>query len=185
MFIRLLTAIPALLLAACSNSDPYQQRAAQEYSRQVRLVESTIDQAPKWMSSLPASDSAIYENGTAASESFSMADIKAKNDAFAKICMVLGGTASQQTKIYHRDTTPVSAEISESAIRTRCQEVDMSGVEIRDIKRVSEGNRFRTYVLIALPTGNANLIRNEKQARAGAEASANREDKAFEELDKP
>ena len=61
----------------------------------------------------------------------------------------------------------------------------MSGVEIKDIKRVSEGNRFRTYVLIALPTGNANLIRKEKQAQAGAAASAHREDKAFEDLDKP
>lgn len=185
MLIRLLALSPILLLAACSGSDPYQKRAAQEYARQVRQAESAIDQAPKWMSVLPTSDSAIYENGTASSGSFSMADIKAKTEAFAKICMLLSGVVSQQTKIYRRDTATTSTENSESAMRTRCKEVDMSGAEIRDIKRVVEGNRFRSYVLIALPTGDANLIRKEKLAQTAEEISTDREERAFEELDKP
>ena len=113
-----------------------------------------------------------------------MADIKAKADAYGKICMLAGGSATQQTKIYRTDSATTSTEMSEMALRTNCKSVDLTGVEIRDIKRMPEGGRFRVYVLVALPTGDANLLRKAADARKQQDFAAARAPEAFKELDK-
>ena len=181
---KTLLLIPVVaVLAACGTTDPYQKRADQERERQERYVEKAIDQAPKWMTQPPLSNSAVYEAGSAVSADFSMADIKAKADAYGKICMAAGGTASQRTKIYRTDSERASTEFSEMALRTSCKEVDLTGVEVKEIKRVAEGTRFRTYVLVALPTGDANILRKAKEAAKERQLAAGRQDQAFKELD--
>ena len=181
--ILFLVPIVALLAACGSTRDPYERRADAERERQERYVERAIDQAPKWMSAPPLSNSAVYESGTAVSGDFSMADHKAKADAYGKICMAAGGTASQRTKIYKTDSESTSTEFSEMALRTSCKEVDLTGVEVKEIKRVSEGTRIRVYVLVALPTGDANVLRKAKEAAKQREFAMNRSDKAFKEMD--
>ena len=184
MNIRLALVLCPVVLAACASSDPYEKRAYEERVRQERYVARAIDKAPKWMFSVPTSNAAIYESGTAISGDFSMADIKAKADAFGKICMLIGGTASQRTKIYRRDTEAVSTEQTEMALRTSCKEVDLTGVEVQDIRRIQEGTRFRTYVLIAMPIGDANILMKAKEAQAERSISTQRSVEAFKELDK-
>jgi hypothetical protein len=173
----------AAVLAACGTTDPYQKRADNERERQTRYVEKAIDQAPKWMTQPPLSNSAVYEAGSAVSADYSMADIKAKADAYGKICMAAGGTVSQRTKIYRTDSERASTEMSEMAMRTSCSTVDLTGVEVKEIKRVAEGTRFRTYVLVALPTGDANILRRVKEEAKQREFAQNRADKVFKELD--
>jgi hypothetical protein len=111
-----------------------------------------------------------------------MADHKAKADAYGKICMAAGGTASQQTKIYRTDSEATSTEFSEMALRTSCKSVDLTGVEVKEIKHIAEGPRFRTYVLVALPTGDANILRKAKEAAKQREIAAGRATEAFKEL---
>jgi len=171
------------VLAACGTTDPYQKRADQERERQERYVEKAIDQAPKWMTQPPLSNSAVYEAGSAVSADFSMADIKAKADAYGKICMAAGGTASQRTKIYRTDSDKASTEFSEMALKTSCSTVDLTGVEVKEIKRVAEGTRFRVYVLVALPTGDANILRRAKEEAKERLVAAGRRDQALKELD--
>jgi len=181
---KILLLVPIVaILAACGTTDPYQKRADNERERQERYVEKAIDKAPKWMTEVPISNSAIYESGSAVSGDFSMADIKAKADAYGKICMAAGGTASQRTKIYRADTDRASTEMSEMALRTSCDKVDLTGVEVKEIKRVAEGNRFRVYVLVALPTGDANILRKAKEQAKMNEITARRAPDAFKELD--
>jgi len=170
------------LLAACGTTDPYQKRSDNERERQERYVERAIDKAPEWMFKTPISNSAVYEAGTAVSSDFSMSDIKAKADAYSKICMAAGGTASQRTKIYRTDSEATSTELSESAIRTSCKDVDLTGIEVREVKRVAEGTRFRTYVLVALPTGDANILRKAKESAKQREFAASHQEQAFKEL---
>jgi hypothetical protein len=172
------------ILAACGTTDPYGKRADQERERQERYVERSIDKAPKWMFELPTSSSAVFESGTAVSGDWMMADAKAKATAYGKICMMAGGTASQQTKIYRTDSEATSTELSEQAIRTGCKSVDLTGVEVKEVKHVAEGTRYRTYVLVVLPTGDANLLRKYKDAQRQRELAANRAPEAFKELDK-
>jgi len=171
------------LLAACGTTDVYQKRADNERERQERYVEKAIDQAPKWFKQPPISNSAVFEAGTSVSGDWSMADIKAKADAYGKICMTAGGTASQRTKIYRTDSESTSTEFSEMALRTSCKAVDLTGVEVKEIKHVAEGARFRTYVLVALPTGDANILRKAKDAAKQREIAEKRAPEAFKELD--
>ena len=170
------------MLAACGTTDPYGKRADQERERQERYVERTIDQAPKWMIQTPVSSSAVYAAGTSASGDYSMAFQKAKADAYGKICMTAGGTASQRTKIYKADTAQASSELSEMVIRTQCKEVDLTGVEVTERKIISEGGRYRAYVLVALPTGDANILRKAKEQAKLNEQTARRAPEAFKEL---
>jgi hypothetical protein len=181
---KLLIVAPLVaVLAACGTTDVYQKRADNERERQERLVERAIDKAPKWMSDIPLSNSAVYEAGSAVSADWSMADIKAKADAYGKICMAAGGTVSQRTKIYRTDSEAASTEFSEMAMRSSCKEVDLTGVEVKEIKRVAEGTRFRVYVLVALPTGDANILRKAKEAAKQRQFAAGRQEQAFKELD--
>jgi aspartate 1-decarboxylase len=81
------------------------------------------------------------------------------------------------------DTESTGVERSEMAIRALCRGVDITGAEVVEIKRIAEGSRYRTYVLVALPTGEANQLsisKERKNAAAGAKARA---DRAFNELD--
>jgi hypothetical protein len=98
--------------------------------------------------------------------------------------MMAGGTASQQTKIYRTDSEATSTELSEQAIKTSCKAVDLTGVEVTEIKHVAEGTRYRTYVLVALPTGDANLMRKYKDGLKQRELAAQRAPEAFKEMDK-
>jgi hypothetical protein len=131
----------------------------------------------------PISNSAVFAAGTSSSGDYSMAFQKAKADAYGKICMSAGGTASQRTKVYKTDTADSSAEASEMILRTQCKEVDLTGVEIKERKIISEGNRYRAYVLVALPTGDANVLRKAKEQAKLNEIAAKRSTEAFKELD--
>ena len=171
------------ILVACGTSDPYERRARKIYEQQETNVKKNISKAPEWMIKPPVSDSAIYAGGTSASGDFSMAVAKAKADAYSKICMAAGGTASQRTKIYKADTEDNSTELSEMIIRTACKEVDVTGAEISDQMLMQEGNRYRAYVLIALPTGEANVLKRAKEKQKLQEIARQRAPEAFKELD--
>ena len=136
------------------------------------------------MIELPKSGAAIYQNGTALSPDMGMSVNKAKTMAFGKICMSAGGLVNQQSKIYKLDSANATTEHSELAIKSFCPSVDISGVEMIETKMVAEGGQIRTYVLIALPTGDANSIqkfRAEVQQRKLAES---RSREAFAEMEK-
>lgn len=181
-----LATITVVTLAACSSSpkEVYERRAYEERERQARAVEQAIDRAPKWMTELPRSNSAIYENGTAVSPDMSMSVNKAKTVAFGKLCMAAGGRVNQQSKIYRSDSEATSTEFSEMAIKSFCPSVDITGVEIAETKMVAENGRFRSYVLVALPTGEANRLQRERDAREQRNIASKRSREAFQEMEK-
>ena len=176
-----LTAISSaacLALAACA-SNPTEQvksQAQEEYRQQAKIANQSIMQAPSWMSKLPKESGVIYENGTAVSSDFAMADLKAKTIAYTKICTGAGGKVRSQMKMYRADNEGASVEQSELIARSICPDVDITGVETVEMKHVAEGNRIRTYVLVALPMGSKNVMKSTKDIQ-------NRSVDAFKELD--
>ena len=196
---KVLAILPLIALVACSSTKPapapvstapalptetYDNRAAVNQIDREAQVNKSITQAPEWMSRLPVSNNAVYANGSAVSTDMSMADYKAKLFAFGKICMAAGGKVDQQSKIFMQDTAVASTEISELAIRSMCPSVDITGTEIREVKRIAEGGRFRTYVLLALPTGDANALQKRKDQLKLNEGAVQRGKEAFKELDR-
>jgi len=167
-----------LALAACA-SNPTEQvksQAQEEYRQQAKIANQSIIQAPSWMSKLPKESGVIYENGTAVSSDFAMADLKAKTIAYTKICTGAGGKVRSQMKMYRADNEGASVEQSELIARSICPDVDITGVETVEMKHVAEGNRIRTYVLVALPMGSKNVMKSTKDIQ-------NRSVDAFKELD--
>jgi hypothetical protein len=181
--LAIVLAVASLLNACGSTKDTFTNRVVDEQSRQDRFAEASINKAPEWMFKLPKSANAIYENGTAISSDFGMADLKAKTIAYAKICTAAGGKVRSQTKIFRSDSDAASTESSELAVRSICPDVDISGVETVEMKHISEGGRIRTYALVALPTGAANSIRKENDARSTRDAANRRAPEAFNEVD--
>ena len=150
-------------LAACSTTqDKFDKRADNERERQEKQAERAVSQAPKWMESLPSSENAVYANGTAVSRDMSMAATKAKTIAYGKICMAAGGQVDQQSKVYMMDNESGGSEMSDTAIRSICKTVDITGVETVNVKTNAEGTRFRSYVLVSLPTGDSNKLQVRK-----------------------
>lgn len=164
------------LLSACGTTQ-YQTRAdLYPAGPTTSQQKSAVGEAPDWMSKLPKSANAVYENGTATSGDFAMADMKAKAIAYAKICTAAGGKVRSQTKVFTQDNGTTTTEASEMAIRSLCPDIDITGVETVEMKHVAEGNRIRSYVLVALPIGGANVMKTTKE-------SARNSREAFEELD--
>jgi hypothetical protein len=167
-----------LMLSACG-TNPVQQgqnQQQEDYRAQAKVAKQAISEAPEWMSKLPKESGVIYENGTAISSDFSMADLKAKTMAYVKICTGAGGKVRSQMKMYRADNDAASVEQSELTVRSLCPDVDISGVETVEMKHVAEGNRIRTYVLVALPLGSKNVAKSTKDI-------GNRSGDAFKELD--
>jgi hypothetical protein len=173
-----LYAVPLIgLLSACGSS-PVSKNAQTdlEYRQQAQIATQAVSQAPIWMTKLPKEAGVIYENGTAISSDFSMADLKAKTMAYVKICTGAGGKVRSQMKMYRADSDAASVEQSELTVRSLCPDVDITGVETVEMKHVAEGNRIRSYVLVALPMGSKNIMKSAKEVQ-------NRSPEAFKELD--
>jgi hypothetical protein len=182
---KLLVLVPVVaIMAACSSApkETYDRRAYEEQQRRETSANRAIDQAPKWMAELPTSTSAVFANGTAVSGDLSMADYKAKMFAYGKICLAAGGKVSQQGKIFMQDSGESSHEISEIAIKTMCPAVDMTGVEVKETKRIADGGRYRSYVLVALPTGDANQLQKRKDQLNLQNRALARGGQAFKEM---
>lgn len=164
------------LLSACGSTQ-YQTRAdLYPTGPSPAQQASAISQAPEWMSKLPKSANAVYESATATSGDFAMADMKAKAIAYAKICTAAGGKVRSQTKVFTQDNGTTTTEMSEMAIRSICPDIDITGVETVEMKHVADGNRIRTYVLVALPIGAANTMKTSKETSRSSK-------EAFKELD--
>lgn len=192
---KVLAIVPLVALVACSSTktantgpvlptETYDNRAAVSQIDREAQVNKSIAQSPEWMTKVPVSNNAVYANGSAVSTDMSMADYKAKLFAYGKICMAAGGKVNQQAKVFMQDTTEASAEISELAIKSMCPSVDITGVEIKDVKRIAEGSRFRTYVLVALPTGDANALQKRKDQLRLKDRAEKRSGEAFSEMEK-
>ena len=168
----MVSAVAGVLSACGSTGTNYSAMYSNSNNLQSAQMNNAISQAPEWMSKLPKAPGFIFENGTATSSDFGFADIKAKTIAYSKICTGAGGKVRSQVKMYKADNGDVGTEQSEMAIRSMCADVDISGVETVEMKHVSDGNRIRTYVLVALPT-NGRMNKDTKQSAK----------EAFRELD--
>lgn len=180
----LVTAIGAVL-AGCSTTDIYEKRAEAARERQEAAVDRAIDQAPKWMAELPKSKDAVFASGTAVSGDYNMAVGIARTNAFEGICMAAGGKVKSQTKVFRTDTERSSTQLNTTAIKSMCPNVDITGAEIAKdgIKVIRDGTRFRAYVLVALPMGEANTLATTKEANRQARRAVNQRDAEFRELD--
>jgi len=85
--------------------------------------------------------------------------------------------------MFMSDTEDTNVERSEMAIRAMCRGTDISGTEVVEVKRISEGSRYRSYVLVSLPMGEANQLAIRNDRKREAKQGKERAEKAWKELD--
>ena len=182
----------AMALVGCSSTGSkvasgsdnfYTKQVEAQRERQAKQVEQTIDKAPKWMTEVPKSTGAVYASGTAVSEDYEMAVNKAKIHAYGKICMSAGGTVDQRSKVFQSDSGSASTSVSELAIRAVCRNVDITGVDPADKLIIAQGHRYRAYVLVALPVGEANQLKTGKINEQIQRDAVKRSREVFSEMD--
>ena len=164
--LAIVAAVTGVLSACGSTGTNYSAQYSQPTQNSAQ-ISNAISNAPEWMSKLPKAAGYVFENGTATSSDFGFADIKAKTIAYSKICTSAGGKVRSQVKMYKADNGDTGTEQSEMAIRSMCADVDITGVETVEMKHIADGNRIRTYVLVALPTSgaaNKDVKRSAKEA---------------------
>ena len=164
--LAIVVAVTGVLSACGSTGTNYSAQYSQPTQNSAQ-INNAISNAPEWMSKLPKAAGYVFENGTATSSDFGFADIKAKTIAYSKICTSAGGKVRSQVKMYKADNGDTGTEQSEMAIRSMCADVDITSVETVEMKHIADGNRIRTYVLVALPilgAANKDVKRSAKEA---------------------
>lgn len=173
-------------LTACSTTAPVAQQPAPKpvYANAGEAAaQNVIDNVPEWFVDVPKKDNVIYAVGDGVSGSLSGAIGNARANAFEGICQAAGGKVRSQTKVYRQDTEAASTSVTTTAIRNICPDVDVTGANVEKRHVIRDGNRFRAYVLVALPVGEANkLARTKQMDKLQERAMANR-DREFKELD--
>jgi hypothetical protein len=176
-------------LAACGTTDVYQKRADNERQYQEKSIDQALKARPNWMSKLPISDSAVFAAAEGSAESYNMAVHLARTNALTELCYSADGRVTSQTKQFETGSTRSSS--IEKVTRTNCNTVDVTGVETYGAKNVDEnpvvvrsGNRYTAYVLLALPTGDANIQRKYKDGLKREEREVAQKEQAFKELPK-
>ena len=177
------------LLAACGHTDYYGARGNNERKYEEEAIDKAIKNRPEWMSRLPVSNSAIFAAGTGSADSADMAVHMARTNALADLCYSADGKVSSQTKQFETGSSKTSS--IEKVTRTNCNSVDVTGYETYGAKDVGDnpkiirtGTKFTAYVLVALPTGDANIQRKYKDGLKREERELAAKEQAFRELPK-
>lgn len=179
----ILAGVALAVLAGCSTTDKYEKRAEVERERREKAADRVIDSAPDWFTKPPVSKDAVYAVGDSYGGTLSGALGNARANAFEGICQAAGGTVRSQTKVFRQDTENASTGLTTTAIRNMCPDVDVTGAEISNHKIIRVGDRFHAYVLVALPTGDANVLARTKQRERLQRQSLGASERAFRELD--
>lgn len=154
------------------------------YTPQEQAVRQTISQIPDWFVDVPKVENTIHAVGDGVSGSVSGAIAQARANAFEGICQAAGGKVRSQTKIFRQDTEKSSTSYSTTAIRNLCPDVDVTGATVEKRKVIQDGSRYRVFVLVSLPTGDANVLARAKQSDKMDELSITNKEREFKELDK-
>ena len=178
----------ALSLAACSTTKPAEPvvvapKAVPISSPQEAAAQRVIDNVPEWFIDVPKKDNVIFAVGDGVSGSLSGAIGNARANAFEGICQAAGGKVRSQTKVFRQDTETSSTSVTTTAIRSLCPDVDVTGAVVEKRQVIRDGNRFRAYILVALPMGEANTLARTKQADKIQEKALDAREREFKELD--
>jgi len=155
----------------------------QTFTPQEQAVRNAVSQIPDWFVEVPRVENTIHAVGDGVSGSISGAIAQARANAFEGICQAAGGKVRSQTKVFRTDTEKSSTSVSTTAIRNLCPDVDVTGAVVEKRKIIQDGSRFRAYLLVALPVGEANVLARTKQADKMQELAIGNKEREFKELD--
>jgi hypothetical protein len=188
----LFVAALAGIVSACSTATPPAPVATQMTApqamptiqqRQEISAVRTESAVPEWFGNLPSQPNKIFAVGDGKSGSPSAALANARAEAFFSICQSAGGRVRGKTDITRTDTENSSTNVTTTAIRNFCPDVDITGATVERTHFVRDGSRFQAFVLVSLPLGEANVLSRTKQADKMQEKAVGNHTEQLKELD--
>lgn len=138
---------------------------------------------PKWYINPPAmTDKSIFVPGTGVSTDLTMATHKAMLDADSKLAFQMESQIKAMIKSYKNDVGESVIESSE-ILSKKIANVTINGHHQVDMKATQENNKFRVFVLMRYPTGDANYFANMIHERAAREGARIREEQMSAEIE--
>ncbi len=185
------------LLGACSsnktvetmtNVPPNSIVDTETYVYKAKVVEEQIEIIPDWFKKMPDSDTAIYSTGTAATSDLQLSIDLAVLNAKTTLADRINGRVRSQTKSFvakignEEIGSSVLSEV-EKATKNIIADVDVAGYKVSETEIVSNGPKYRAYVLLEYSDKEANKIILNRLRKDRMLLSKIRSTKAWEELD--
>ena len=183
----------ACLLAACSSPKPGTPEAAAATEREakekaVKAVTKSIEDAPDWYTNPPVEANAIYATGSALSSDMQMALDSAGMAAKREMAGQLSNRLSSKMKEFVSEGGGASDSAyqreSEFVTKNVIAEVNLAGSRREKSKVVQQGEKYRAYVLLRYPIGEANKVLVEQIRKSSQLDAKVRSSKAFQDLER-
>ncbi len=185
-----------LALGACSSNKvvetmntipPNSIADAEVYQYKTKAVTEQIEVMPDWFKKMPDSDTAIYSTGTAATTDLQLSVDLAVLNAKTTLADRINGRVRSQTKSFvakigNEETASVLSEV-EKATKNIIADVDVAGYKVSETEVVSNGPKYRAYVLLEYSDKEANKIIMNRLRKDRMLLSKIKSTKAWQELD--
>jgi hypothetical protein len=185
-----------LALGACSTNKvvevmntvpPNSIADAEVYQYKTKAVTEQIEVMPDWFKKMPESDTAIYSTGTAATTDLQLSVDLAVLNAKTTLADRINGRVRSQTKSFvakigNEETASVLSEV-EKATKNIIADVDVAGYKVSETEVVTNGPKYRAYVLLEYSDKEANKIIMNRLRKDRMLLSKIKSTKAWQELD--
>ena len=185
-----------LALGACSTNKvvevmntvpPNSIADAEVYQYKTKAVTEQIEVMPDWFKKMPESDTAIYSTGTAATTDLQLSVDLAVLNAKTTLADRINGRVRSQTKSFvakigNEETASVLSEV-EKATKNIIADVDVAGYKVSETEVVTNGPKYRAYVLLEYSDKEANKIIMNRLRNDRMLLSKIKSTKAWQELD--
>lgn len=171
------------MLTACgtfSSKSDYEKAVDRAREARIENAERVVSKEPKWHKEPPKFDSgAYYATGTYAGFDRHQADDVATTLALGKLCQTVGGEVSRLSKVTQTSTQT----LSDTAIQSRCRNVQVTGYILQNRDGYVDNNgAYRSYVLVALPVGEANALAQQILTQGDIATNRKRSEELHREL---
>lgn len=185
-FLKLIgVAVAGAMLTACGgNALQKSVEADREYREEI--VEDTLDDAPDWfLNPEPSTIDVIHTSGTGVSGSLTMARSKAILDAQAQLADQIDALVSSLTKQSNSDSElGVTSGLTNQVVKKVVAEVSTAGYVVEEAEAMQESTRYRVYVQLGYPVGEANKMAIWNAQRKMQKEQMNSMKNDFQELDR-
>jgi hypothetical protein len=181
---KTLVLLPLIVsLTACgtfSSKSEYEKINDRAREARVDNQEKVVKKEPKWHKEPPKFDGgAYYATGTYAGFDRHQAEDVATTLALGKMCQTVAGEVSRLSKV----TQTNLQTLSDTAIQSRCRNVPVTGYVLHNRDGFVDNNgAYRSYVLIALPVGDANALAQQVLMQTDVMSSKKRAEELQNEL---
>jgi len=179
-------------VAGCATPKPgspeavYKQEKKKEDAR-VEATQATVVQIPSWMLKPPQDKLSIYAGGTAVSADLQLAMDKSILNAKLTLADSIKGLISSKMKSFMDESgtendSVLTDEVSKTIINL-ITESNVAGFKQVDAKVLAQGKKYRAYVLLQYPIGQANKVLVDQVKKDKVLQGKLRKNKAYKDLE--